>query len=243
MRKKGKCIFAHGPVELRVKEGKQHRWGKLVDKNGDNNNPKHSGGEDTYGAARAIESERKHEGKWKTNHAGASRGKSATPQKKKAKRTSPALSVIALGLLGLSLVTCSAALRPTVLVCQNKDCCQRWRHQTPLPEVLVDLLGDSVSVQTTSCLSQCGKGPNLCVRNSKGEELQLQMIHSPTVATAVLEESLNQKIPSKLLAAVNVLEKAHKGKIYYFKRHRICSAICSARGVTGSAAVAGSLFC
>ncbi len=47
MRKKNKCDFAHGPVELRVKEGKRNRWGKLVDKNGNNSNPHHSGGEDT----------------------------------------------------------------------------------------------------------------------------------------------------------------------------------------------------
>ena len=32
MEKKGKCVFAHGPVELRVKDGKKNRWGKLVDK-------------------------------------------------------------------------------------------------------------------------------------------------------------------------------------------------------------------
>jgi serine/threonine-protein kinase/endoribonuclease IRE1 len=67
MRKKNKCVFAHGPVELRVKEAKRQRWGKLVDKNGDNKNPCHSGGEDTYGAARAVETERKQEGKWSTN--------------------------------------------------------------------------------------------------------------------------------------------------------------------------------
>lgn len=66
MRRKNKCVFAHGPVELRVKEGKRSRWGKLVDKNGDNSNPNHSGGEDTYGAARSIETERKQDGKWKT---------------------------------------------------------------------------------------------------------------------------------------------------------------------------------
>ncbi|CAJ1936937.1 unnamed protein product [Cylindrotheca closterium] len=67
MRKKSKCIFAHGPVELRVKEGKRGRWGKLVDKHGNNSNPCHSGGEDTFGAARSIESVRKVEGKWNTN--------------------------------------------------------------------------------------------------------------------------------------------------------------------------------
>ncbi len=47
MRKKGKCDFAHGPVELRVKEGKKNRWGRLVDAKGNNSNPQASGGEDT----------------------------------------------------------------------------------------------------------------------------------------------------------------------------------------------------
>jgi hypothetical protein len=64
MRKKSKCIFAHGPVELRVKEEKRQRWGTLVDDLGDNNNPFHSGGEDTYGATRSIESKRKEDGQW-----------------------------------------------------------------------------------------------------------------------------------------------------------------------------------
>merc|ERR1712232_578499 len=36
--KRSKCDFAHGPVELRVKDGKKKRWGKLVDKDGNNNN-------------------------------------------------------------------------------------------------------------------------------------------------------------------------------------------------------------
>ena len=64
MRKKSKCIFAHGPVELRVKEGKRHRWGTLVNKHGLSANPKASGGEDTYGAARTIENTRKEQGQW-----------------------------------------------------------------------------------------------------------------------------------------------------------------------------------
>jgi len=83
MRKKGKCIFAHGPVELRVKEGKRSRWGQLVDKNGDNKNPKHSGGEDTYGAARSIETERKQEGKWNTGNSKKKIGKQQQPKGRK----------------------------------------------------------------------------------------------------------------------------------------------------------------
>ncbi|KAG7366378.1 phospholipid-translocating P-type ATPase, flippase [Nitzschia inconspicua] len=68
MRKKNKCIFAHGPAELRVKDGKKNRWGRLVDKNGNNSNPWHSGGEDTYGPASTIEEVRKEEGKWNANN-------------------------------------------------------------------------------------------------------------------------------------------------------------------------------
>lgn len=84
MRKKSKCVFAHGPVELRVKEGKKNRWGKLLDKNGDNSNPCHSGGEDTFGAARSIETVRKVEGKWNTSRGkGNQRGKwKGNPPKK-----------------------------------------------------------------------------------------------------------------------------------------------------------------
>ena len=71
MRRKKKCIFAHGPVELRVKENKRNRWGQLVDAEGNCSNPKASGGEDTYGAARSIEAMREREGKWTPNKWGA----------------------------------------------------------------------------------------------------------------------------------------------------------------------------
>jgi serine/threonine protein kinase len=88
MRKKGKCVFAHGPAELRVKEGKKKRWGRLVDKNGNNSNPWHSGGEDTFGAATSIENVRKEEGKWNTNSKSAKfkngiSSSTPTPKKKR----------------------------------------------------------------------------------------------------------------------------------------------------------------
>lgn len=64
MKRRNKCIFAHGPVELRVKEGKKRRWGTLVNKQGECANPKASGGEDTYTAAKNIEDMRKEKGEW-----------------------------------------------------------------------------------------------------------------------------------------------------------------------------------
>ena len=87
MKKKNKCIFAHGPVELRVKEGKRHRWGTLVNKHGLCANLKASGGEDTYGAARSIEKTRKEQGQWtvdsKKQGKGKPKGGKQTPKKKK----------------------------------------------------------------------------------------------------------------------------------------------------------------
>eukprot|EP00580_Thalassiosira_gravida_P004948 CAMPEP_0201656414 /NCGR_PEP_ID=MMETSP0493-20130528/46513_1 /ASSEMBLY_ACC=CAM_ASM_000838 /TAXON_ID=420259 /ORGANISM="Thalassiosira gravida, Strain GMp14c1" /LENGTH=260 /DNA_ID=CAMNT_0048133025 /DNA_START=74 /DNA_END=856 /DNA_ORIENTATION=+ len=93
MRKKNKCIFAHGPVELRVKEGKRKRWGTLVNKNtGLCANPRASGGEDTYGAARSIEKTRKEQGQWNTEKkqgkGKSNKGKQQTPKKKKEQKSS-----------------------------------------------------------------------------------------------------------------------------------------------------------
>ena len=85
MRKKGKCIFAHGPVELRVKEGKYHRWGTLVNKHGLCANSRASGGEDTYGAARTIEKARKEQGQWTVD---------SKPQQKKPQQQGKAKSKV-----------------------------------------------------------------------------------------------------------------------------------------------------
>ena len=79
MRKKKRCVFAHGPSELRVKKGKVGRWGKLVDSDGLNFNPRASGGEDTYGAAKTIENTRKQQGEWGKNH---KKGTRPSPPKK-----------------------------------------------------------------------------------------------------------------------------------------------------------------
>lgn len=97
MRRKNKCVFAHSPVELRVKEGKRHRWGKLVDEKGNNSSPWHSGGEDTYGAAKSIENMRKEEGKWNTknNNKGGSKGGGKSNKKKRQQQEKEAATVTA----------------------------------------------------------------------------------------------------------------------------------------------------
>lgn len=50
----GKCDFAHGGIELRVRANKRDRWGRHVGAGGGGVNLDASGGEDTLGAARSI---------------------------------------------------------------------------------------------------------------------------------------------------------------------------------------------
>lgn len=63
MRKKGKCIFAHGPLELRVKESRRGKWPlKISTPESLGIDLRSSGGEDLLGAARSIEKIRAAEG-------------------------------------------------------------------------------------------------------------------------------------------------------------------------------------
>lgn len=65
MRKKGKCIFAHGPAELRTTEKRRDRWGRVpssVDQQQQPTDMRSSGGEDVLGGARSIEKVRAVEG-------------------------------------------------------------------------------------------------------------------------------------------------------------------------------------
>ena len=114
-----------------------------------------------------------------------------------------------------------------VRICQNKDCCRQWTLEQTLPETLQDLLPPDVSpavqVQVTSCLSQCGKGPNVMMiikqqqqaqdSSASSTEVLLQGVDSPSALAAELQLYLGIRVPSKLLAAVTVMEKARKGTL------------------------------
>mmetsp|Transcript_10514 Transcript_10514/g.9431 ORF Transcript_10514/g.9431 Transcript_10514/m.9431 type:complete len:265 (+) Transcript_10514:1032-1826(+) len=58
MRKKGKCDFAHGPLELRIKDTRRDRWGKPPQPDSSTISPimllRLSGGEDVLGVARQL---------------------------------------------------------------------------------------------------------------------------------------------------------------------------------------------
>jgi hypothetical protein len=129
---------------------------------------------------------------------------------KNSQRDGGAMKVVFLVWISLS----SSAHCLQIQVCQNKSCCKAWHHSTPLPEVLRDLLGPEVAIDaTTACFSQCQNGPNICVKRKNEPDMMMHGIDDPTTAAAHLEAKAAIEIPSKLLAAVNVLEKAQQGTL------------------------------
>ena len=106
----------------------------------------------------------------------------------------------------------------TVRTCQNKDCCKQWTlTYQGLPEVLQDLLTPEIAprvhVEGTGCLSLCGKGPNMELQsNQQSSAFTLNGMSGSMSLALELEERLEIEVPSKLIAAVTVLEKAAKGE-------------------------------
>ena len=117
----------------------------------------------------------------------------------------------------------SSSTPPKVQICQHKDCCRQWTlPQSSLAETLQDLLPPDVmlDVETTGCLSECGKGPNLVLllhnhnnnTSTSPDPILLHGVTGPLHLATELEQHLGIRIPSKLLAAVTVLQKARQGK-------------------------------
>lgn len=120
-----------------------------------------------------------------------------------------------------------------VRVCQNKHCCRQWTHQQNLPETFLELLppdvngnngggcgiisnNNNIEIEVTGCLSECGKGPNLVLNYKKHEDPQqrqvfLQGMTGPIQLAQELQEHFGIRVPSKLLAAATVMDKARKG--------------------------------
>lgn len=104
---------------------------------------------------------------------------------------------------------------PRVQICQNKHCCQQWPHQQDLPNTLLDLLPPDVDVdiEVTGCLSECGKGPNMIFLLHKKDRssVLLHAMNGPMHVAGELEDHFGIRVPSKLVAAVTVMDKASKG--------------------------------
>lgn len=102
----------------------------------------------------------------------------------------------------LLVLSNSVSSLTTIQVCQNKDCCKRFQGSTNLVHTLENL--GLCRVETTGCLSHCDKGPNVCIND--------RTIHGiRTVEDAIDTAQSVAEVPTKLVAAVNVMERGQKG--------------------------------
>jgi (2Fe-2S) ferredoxin len=97
-----------------------------------------------------------------------------------------------------------------VQVCQNKDCCQRFRGTSQNLVQTIQHLCPEVQVESSACLSHCGKGPNICIQVNGEEHVHGEIVDAASAA-AVLELETKVTIHPTLVAAVNVMERAYQG--------------------------------
>lgn len=113
-----------------------------------------------------------------------------------------------------------------IQVCQNKDCCRRFQGSASLVDTLHDLIPPGMeaahtTVESTGCLSRCETGPNICVqRDGHPDNVDLQGVENAAAAAMHLQTTCAIDVPSKLIAAVKVMEKAQKGVLLY------CAVLC-----------------
>ena len=113
----------------------------------------------------------------------------------------------------------------TVSVCGGKDCRKRLSSfssppadgQSPLVQVFRNLLPQQepgpaeICVRSTGCLSQCGRGPNVCV-SSGGEEGPYFGVDSASAAAAVLDVGCGYDPPVALVIAADRICRAQAGE-------------------------------
>lgn len=116
----------------------------------------------------------------------------------------------------LLIATGTSGLQTNVQVCTNKDCCKRFQGKSmTLVQTVYDLIPpadlDQVTIEPSGCLSNCGKGPNICIQSGEQEVVVNGVL---TAASAAAELDLSEQLSTHptLLAAVNVMEKAELGE-------------------------------
>ena len=109
-----------------------------------------------------------------------------------------------------------------VKICQNKDCRKRFSPRAPdgsLVDTIRDLMPSSsndIVVESSGCLSQCGKGPNICVlRADSGKERLFFGVDSASTAAAILDVSCDYDAPVDLILAADKISKAQIGKCHF----------------------------
>eukprot|EP00984_Skeletonema_dohrnii_P013872 scaffold5804_cov117-Skeletonema_dohrnii-CCMP3373.AAC.9 len=99
-----------------------------------------------------------------------------------------------------------------VKVCHNKDCCKKGGGDNLL-RTFRDLVpsddNNQLTIESTGCLSQCGKGPNVCVVKNGSDEKMYYDIKDALDASAVLDVATPEAdLPIELLVAASNIHQA-----------------------------------
>ena len=118
-----------------------------------------------------------------------------------------------------------------IKVCHHKDCVKRGGGERLL-NTFRDLTGKSscLTLESSGCLSQCGKGPNVFVIDSDGKEKLYFSVDDPTTASAVLDVATSQEYPINFLVAATSIVEAELSNSFTKKESILSSVISLAEG-------------
>lgn len=140
--------------------------------------------------------------------------------------------IVAIASSSTSLVAALVAQNNVLIkVCHQKDCVKRGGGE-PLLNTFRDLMGKSscVTLESSGCLSQCGKGPNAFVIDNDGKEKLYFSVVDPTTASALLDVATSQEYPINFLVAATSIVEAERSKSVMKKESILSSIISLAEG-------------
>jgi len=122
--------------------------------------------------------------------------------------------MLLLSMLIMMLPSASLSFAQTkcvVKICHNKDCTKKGGG-ADLLNTFRDLIpSDNIqlNIESTGCLSQCGKGPNVCVVKNGSDEKMYYNIKDALDASAVIDLAIPEaEYPIELLVAASTIHQA-----------------------------------
>ena len=113
-----------------------------------------------------------------------------------------------------------------ISICQNKDCIKKFKTSSNsdggVIQMMIDLIPpsnvDDIIINSSGCLSQCGYGPNVCIKSEKersngGGERVFHEVKDVQTAAAVLEVGGGIDCPIELMVAVDMIGQASRSKL------------------------------
>ena len=127
------------------------------------------------------------------------------------------------------LVQSDSRSRYIIQVCENKNCVKQFPTSAAGGDGLIQLFSDLIHpmanhivLQSSGCLSQCGRGPNVCITTNPKSNIYFG-VKDAYIVGDLLKDECNIEISPILLAAVDVMAQANRGTSFLSTIRRIDS--------------------